>query len=193
MALAYPNSGDTKLREIIARDAFLSALADRDLEIRVRDREPPDLDTAFRAAMRIESYVKSTGSENDREGRATRDRMDGHRARHVQTRDDVVQGDMQAAMRDLKDQLHRSMKLQEELSKEVGRMRVLAEQRAESDRRAAAAPETRQDTKTSVDRPEPNTRDARGSNRGCYRCGDESHFARNCPNRRPGKPGVDGC
>jgi hypothetical protein len=43
MALAYPGERSS-LSEHIARDAFLSALDDADLELKVREREPIDLD-----------------------------------------------------------------------------------------------------------------------------------------------------
>jgi len=39
MALAYPGTAHTQLGEEIARDHFVTALADRDLELKVRDRE----------------------------------------------------------------------------------------------------------------------------------------------------------
>ena len=38
MAMAYPGTTHTQLGEEIARDHFITALADRDLELKVRDR-----------------------------------------------------------------------------------------------------------------------------------------------------------
>ena len=55
MALAYPGERSS-LSEHIARDAFLSALDDADLELKVREREPIDLDAAVKLAQRFEVF-----------------------------------------------------------------------------------------------------------------------------------------
>ena len=44
MTMAYPGEGTSSLCEQIAKDHFISALADRSLELKVREREPRDLD-----------------------------------------------------------------------------------------------------------------------------------------------------
>jgi hypothetical protein len=59
MALSYPGTANSELNSILARDAFIAALGDRELEIKVRDRDPADLDSAFRAAVRVEIYLYS--------------------------------------------------------------------------------------------------------------------------------------
>jgi hypothetical protein len=48
MILAYPGTADVTLCEDIAIDHFISALGDRQLELKLREREPKDLDTALR-------------------------------------------------------------------------------------------------------------------------------------------------
>jgi len=53
MALAYPGEKST-LAEHLARDAFLSALNDPDFELRICEKDPPDLDTALKYAQRYE-------------------------------------------------------------------------------------------------------------------------------------------
>ena len=45
MAMAYPGE-KSSLSEHIARDSFLTALDDAELELKVREREPKDLDEA---------------------------------------------------------------------------------------------------------------------------------------------------
>jgi len=61
MSLAYP--GETsRMSEQIAKDAFLIALDDARLELRCREQEPKDLDTAHRTALRFEQYEKAVGS-----------------------------------------------------------------------------------------------------------------------------------
>jgi len=56
MTLAYPGE-QSSLSEHIARDAFLSALADPEFELKVRGREPADLDDALRIAQRYEVFL----------------------------------------------------------------------------------------------------------------------------------------
>ena len=65
MALAYPDSHGNSVCELIARDHFLSALGDRQLELKLREREPSDLDTALRIALRLEAYAMSLKRETE--------------------------------------------------------------------------------------------------------------------------------
>ena len=58
-ALAYPGENG-RLSEMMARDAFLMALDDLGLEVRVREHEPVDLDAALRLAIRLEVYHNTT-------------------------------------------------------------------------------------------------------------------------------------
>ena len=44
---------NSSLYEQIAKDYFIASLADRDLELKIRDREPRDLKIAFRHAVRL--------------------------------------------------------------------------------------------------------------------------------------------
>jgi hypothetical protein len=189
LALAYPDAMKSSLGEIIARDAFLSSLNDRELEIKVRDREPVDLDSAFRAAMRIETYLRPAEVSRPLEGdvdrergvRAYRDRQGGQHARQVKE-PSVTQPDATAAVLcELRDQLTQSRKAQEELSREIGRVRLLAECRAET--RQDVPDERRNQPGQRNDAPAAAGRPARSWG-ACFACGDSSHFARNCPTRR---------
>ena len=58
MTLAYPGERSS-LAEHIARDAFLAALDDAEFELRIREREPLDLETAVRYAQRYEVFRTS--------------------------------------------------------------------------------------------------------------------------------------
>ena len=53
MSLAYPGEKST-LADHIARDAFLVALDDSEFELKIREREPVDLETAVKIAQRFE-------------------------------------------------------------------------------------------------------------------------------------------
>jgi len=67
MAFAYPQSAHSELRQIIARDHFISALRDREMELKIRDWDPVDLDEAYKAAIRIETYPRAYKAEKERE------------------------------------------------------------------------------------------------------------------------------
>jgi hypothetical protein len=55
MALAYPGERSS-LAEHIARDSFLTALDDPELELRIREHDPPNLDSAVKMALRFEVF-----------------------------------------------------------------------------------------------------------------------------------------
>jgi len=59
-ALAYPDT-DHKTRELISCDYFIDALADPELGLKIRERQPADLDSALRIALQLEVWTK--GSE----------------------------------------------------------------------------------------------------------------------------------
>jgi hypothetical protein len=68
MSLAYPGE-KSGLVEHIARDAFLTALDDPEFELKIREREPPDLDSASKIAQRYEvsrSIVDATSNGRHR-------------------------------------------------------------------------------------------------------------------------------
>src|SRR5664279_840473 len=71
MALAYPGEKST-LSEHIARDAFLSSLDDPELELKVREREPTDLDGAVKLAQRFEVFKSTVESSFGQRHRTNR-------------------------------------------------------------------------------------------------------------------------
>ena len=66
--LAYPGPPNY-MSEIMARDAFVDTLNDRELMIKVMEREPNTLDQAFKIAERMELYQKIPG-DREHEGKA---------------------------------------------------------------------------------------------------------------------------
>ena len=52
--MAYPGDQTNAMSVVVARDSFLSALNDPELEEKVRGHEPKDLDEACRIAQRLE-------------------------------------------------------------------------------------------------------------------------------------------
>ena len=65
--LAFPGPTNDVVDELIT-EAFCSSLADDDLENKVRDREPKNVDMAYRLANRIEARTKS---QKRRQGEAS--------------------------------------------------------------------------------------------------------------------------
>ena len=61
MILAYPGE-QSSLSEHLARDAFLLALADPEFELKIREREPTNLDDALRIAQRYEVFKSAVDS-----------------------------------------------------------------------------------------------------------------------------------
>ena len=58
MALAYPGP-TSAMRESVACYAFLEALDDPVLALKIREREPPSLEQAFQIALRLEAYANA--------------------------------------------------------------------------------------------------------------------------------------
>ena len=63
---AYPAQNDV-LSTSVAKDAFIDALEDKELMIRVMEREPQTLDEAYKIAERMELYTKKVNAD-DKEG-----------------------------------------------------------------------------------------------------------------------------
>ena len=63
MILAYPGE-KSNLSEHIARDFFLSALDNPDLELKIREREPATLDSAVKIAQRLEIFKSAVGQSS---------------------------------------------------------------------------------------------------------------------------------
>ena len=186
MALAYPNTANSELSGIIARDAFLAALNDRELEIKVRDRDPVDLDAALRAAVRVEAYLRmpEQDAERDRNARMHKERFDTPRARQVREPSQDASNEMATAIRELREQLQKSQQTQVELSRELGRVRLLAECRSADQNSVGNNTENRTRSENLASVPRRRFDRPRGASKACYACGDETHFARDCPTRR---------
>ena len=83
MAMAYPNTAGSDLNEEIAKSHFIAALGDRDLELKVKERDPPTLDAAFSLAVRLEACLDAYREEDRRDARAPRTRQVDHPAGRV--------------------------------------------------------------------------------------------------------------
>ena len=163
VVLAYPVPAN-ETTQIIARDAFLEAMSDRELSLKVREREPKTIDEAYRSALRLDAY-RRTADTDDR--RRPPNRVRG-------TREDALGAQLQMQMdRFLATQREEQRKWQRELESKFDlQFRQL-----------------RQGTPTHSDEPSRNAlpeRDRPGSTENtrrtttCFNCGRAGHIARNC-------------
>jgi len=58
-ALAYPDT-DHKTCELISCDYFIYPLADPELGLKIRERQPKDLDATLHIALQLEVWVKDS-------------------------------------------------------------------------------------------------------------------------------------
>ena len=99
MALAYPDTAHSDLWQVIARDHFITALNDREIKLKLRERDPVDLEAAYKATIRVETYLKAYEIDKDRastnhrdnvayrDASYRRDKRDDHKVRQVAQND----------------------------------------------------------------------------------------------------------
>src|SRR5678815_4377150 len=172
VVLAYPVPSN-ETTQIIAKDAFLEAMRDRELSLKVREREPKNLDEAYRTALRLEAYQRT----NDADDR----RRQPNRVRGTQETD--LSAQLQAQMdRFLNTQRDEQRKWQQEMEKRMDeQFRVLRRSPPTTD-------EPSHEIRPERDRPGPPENQRREMT--CFNCGRAGHMARNCrrdrryPNRQ---------
>src|SRR5688572_17058082 len=162
VVLAYPVPSN-ETTQIIAKDSFLEAMRDRELSLKVREREPKNLDEAYRTALRLEAYQRT----NDADDR----RRPPNRVRGTQETD--LSAQLQAQMdRFLNTQRDEQRKWQQEMEKRMDeQFRVLRRSPPTTD-------EPSHEIRPERDRPGPPENQRREMT--CFNCGRAGHMARNC-------------
>jgi predicted aspartyl protease len=192
MYLAYPNETG-KMTDITAREHFITALDDRELEDKILDRSPDDLESTVRLAQRFELVktrnaqskvnrftgqppdVGSKGNDrgmwNKNERWVNRFKNDDN-SKNRATRDTSEREDGAVLrIRELERERDEALCKMETALKETDRFRHLEQIRnsmnSETRQQVGASKET------FVGQPR--------RNNNCYNCGEPNHFARNCP------------
>ena len=185
-AIAYPGAR-TEHFEAITVDAFLEALQDADLELRVRDREPRTLDAAYKAAMTLEANVRvrSQRREEHREP-VNRFQNEGRRVRNARQPgrpsrpDPVVSASaptpVQSNPAPAPPVNAENQELREMMRKLTEQMTQMQQSQVHlmSQAPAPPGPPPRRWNRPS---PPPNQEQRRA----CFNCGDPNHWANNCP------------
>src|SRR6218665_1699199 len=183
VVLAYPVPTN-ETTEIIAKDAFIEALRDRELALKTREREPKSLDEAYRTALRLEAYQRS----NDNDDR----RRQPNRVRSSQEVDPTfqLQSTLERFMASQREEQRRlreeQRKFQQEMKASVDRQ--LHELRATtSDRPGRDAPVNDEEQADTCGRGNSSRTGA------CFNCGRPGHYARDCRQRnRQGRDWPNG-
>jgi hypothetical protein len=204
MVRAYSGDQSDGTNAAVAKDYFLSALEDSDLELKVRDKEPATLDEACKMAQRLEmnkqtiaaraasaknqhvrsSYQQIRDNENSSayQFRSTRTEEGGKRPTRSS---DYYEHATQAGydeMRALIDRMDRQMqdllKKRDEDEKAAGRQRCL--DATQDFYKTDAGRQREKSDLASSSQPGRRTHEGPGP---CYKCGG-GHLQRNCPQNR---------
>ena len=165
-SLAYPGPSNY-MTDLAAKDSFVDALDDKELMIRVMEREPKNLEEAFKIAERMELYSKRI-DVTDRTENETRTRG---KVRAATAKED---GNIKLLMENQKAMQHQITSLIQLMQQQ----NKSSQQVVENQKRADAKTET---TTKSNDRPVIN----------CFGCGKEGHIKPRCPERSNGNFGFN--
>jgi hypothetical protein len=183
LALAYPGPANAT-STIVGRDAFIDALGNQTLRVRILEREPRTIEEAMNVACRLEAFDRSVFEDDfdddqpkvrGRQLRQVKDRVEGSRV----AADDVVQ---------LKQQIdNKRVRLEECVAsnrKLKSENELYAGREAMSSGAIVGQPSSSMlpPMNPYVEQP-PRRPPVDRSTRPCFGCGGYGHWKRECPNR----------
>ena len=140
MSLAYPGP-TTELSEIVGRDAFLDALTDQTMRVRILEHGPTTLDEALRWACRIEAYAESCGpnrvDKNDEDYRRNRPKYVRSAVNSDRTSDHEQQAELKGYLADLREAIE---SCRQEVREQRSQLENLRRQQTESERNLPRIP-----------------------------------------------------
>src|SRR6218665_441189 len=174
MALAY-SGPSSDIVETVACDAFIDGLANQDLAQKVREREPANLEAAYKHAVRLDAYGRSSVHGND---------MDRRHGRVKATKEEwKTSGAVMQETRRLED-LEREVK---NLAKELGRFASKQQSGLGFNKpyqRASVSDTSAEETRKSeplAQRPAFQPGRWRNPDIECFLCKQKGHVKRLCP------------
>ena len=171
MVLAY-SSTTSSIWESVATNAFLDALGDPVLALEIRKRGPSTLEAAYRDALLLEGYIQSSmpgGCEQGRGGQKISAKSAA--AVSVKSQKNEYSRREEEWRKELNDV---RSELNEQLSRQNGTIQQLLQQLQNAEPSVFRQERTNGNGgRTVVEKPV--------SRNGCYNCGIDGHFARNCP------------
>jgi len=211
VALAFPNEGPALVNHV-AKEAFVIALSDPVLQLKVVEREPKTVEDALNIAVKMEAYQASVVPPELDKGA-----MD-HKVKHKVKSTYAVEGTEHAApagedgMALIHQRLSELQAKSTSTPEEIGRVKA---QKEEAERKAAQAAQAAKAAAQAAKSANPPATTGSASNPGgggnglqrqqggyrgrgrgrgnyqaksddvCHKCGGQGHWARDCPNRTP--------
>jgi len=173
-ALAIPTVKH-QIREVMATDYFLDALKDPELGLKIRERNPENLDAALRIALQLEVWTKDSYRLQQAETPRSADRRNREITKPgqpsvLEKKNKALQKEMAEAKKTIEDMRKTGVEMKRQLQetrKKVAKMKG----------RTARPPPVMYAGNAAGNMREPLQ---------CFRCGEIGHFIRDCPNFSPG-------
>jgi len=154
VALAFPKV-ERKVRESIACDHFLDALDDPELALKIRERQPSDLDAALRIALQLEAWTTDTTRLKE----AKSDRVEPRRVREISHPSEPTKDTFQEMEKRIAELESRLAKTNYNVPSTYG--------------------SNRGNNRNRYTNANSNSNSYANSNLKCFRCGDATHLVRN--------------